>query len=70
MPKIKTEISGDDKKVFEILKDIEKQYEQYRQLVFLNELTVESEYEKIQLHDWTTPLNLVIKKEQGNAFLE
>jgi len=60
----KIQLSNQEIKVFKLFKEISKKYESYLQMSKFSELKLSDDYEEIPLHDWSTPLNLVIRQEE------
>ena len=60
----KIQLSNQEFKVFKLFKEISKKYESYLQMSKFSELKLSDDYEEIPLHDWSTPLNLVIRQEE------
>ncbi|HFE53659.1 MAG TPA: hypothetical protein ENK07_09450 [Bacteroidetes bacterium] len=64
------EIVGHEEQVFEELQKLQRLYEEYEKMSRLRELGEISEEVEVQLHDWSTPLGLVVKRGHSDAVLE
>ena len=64
------EIASHEEQVFEELQKLQRLYEQYEKMSRLRELGEISEEAEVQLHDWSTPLGLVVRKGRSDAVLE